>query len=177
MKFMLIFLMLGASLPCFSQSIYDYKVLTITGDTLDLATLKGKKVMIVNTASECGYTPQFKDLEDLYQRYQGNNFVILGFPCNDFGKQDPGSNDSIAAFCKKNYGVTFPMMSKIIVTGNEMHPLYQFLTQKDKNQVMDSFVKWNFQKYLIDSSGKLVSVFPSKTSPLSEEIIHWIEEN
>ena len=131
--------------------------------------------MIVNTASECGYTPQYKDLQELYEKYKSHNFVIIGFPANNFGEQEPGTNDQIATFCKKNYDVTFPMMSKISVKGDDMHPLYQFLTQKKKNGVMDSEVKWNFQKYLINEDGTLEKWISHKTLPTDPDIIHWIE--
>jgi glutathione peroxidase len=160
----------------FSQSggFYEFKVKTLEGETFDFATLKGKKVLIVNTASKCGYTPQYKDLEVLYQKYGGENFVIVGFPANNFMNQEPGSSEEIREFCTKNYGVTFPMMDKISVKGKDMHPLYQWLTLKSKNGVMDSEVKWNFQKYLIDEKGNLVDVLYSKESPVSEKVTSWL---
>ena len=130
--------------------------------------------MIVNTASECGLTPQYKDLEALFEKYKNKNFVIIGFPSNDFGSQEPGTNTEIATFCKKNYGVTFPMMSKIAVKGNGKHPLYQFLTEKAKNGLQDSQVKWNFQKYLINEQGKLIKVIDPQVLPNDESIINWI---
>ncbi len=158
-----------------SQTIYDFKVTDISGNTFDLASLKGKKVMIVNTASKCGLTPQYEQLEALYKKYQNQNFVVIGFPANDFMKQEPGSNEEIESFCQKNYGVTFPMMAKISVKGKEMHPLYNFLTSKSLNKFQDSDVKWNFQKYLIDENGKLVKVINPSTAPNDAEIIQWIE--
>lgn len=157
-----------------SQTIYDFKVTDIDGKEFDLASLKGKKIMIVNTASKCGLTPQYEELEKLYNTYKDSNFVIVGFPSNDFMSQEPGSNDEIKEFCKKNYGVSFPMMSKIDVKGKTMHPLYVFLTEKSKNGVSDNSVKWNFQKYLINEEGKLVKVISPSTKPLSEEIVSWI---
>jgi glutathione peroxidase len=157
-----------------SQTIYDFKVTDIDGNQFDLASLKGKKVMIVNTASKCGFTPQYEDLEKLYEKYKDQNFVIVGFPSNDFMSQEPGSNEEIKEFCKKNYGVSFPMMSKIEVKGKEMHPLYQFLTEKKKNGYSDNSVKWNFQKYLINEEGKLEKVIAPGTKPLSDEITSWI---
>jgi glutathione peroxidase len=157
-----------------SQTIYDFKVIDIEGKEFDLASLKGKKVLIVNTASKCGLTPQYEELEKLYQTYKDQNFVIVGFPSNDFMSQEPGSNEEIKEFCTKNYGVSFPMMGKIEVKGKEMHPLYQFLTEKSKNGYSDNSVKWNFQKYLINEEGKLVKVVAPGTKPLSEEITSWI---
>lgn len=157
-----------------AQNIYDFKVETITGDTLDLATLKGKKVIIVNTASKCGLTPQFEGLEKLHQLHKNKNLVIIGFPSNDFMSQDPGSNEEIAEFCQLNYGVTFPMMAKIVVKGKNQHPLYQYLTQKALNGKDDYDVQWNFQKFLINENGTIDKVIDPKTSPLDEEIIEWI---
>lgn len=159
----------------FSQTIYDFKVTDISGNTFDMASLKGKKVMIVNTASKCGLTPQYTQLEELYKKYSAQDFVIIGFPANNFMKQEPGTNEEIETFCQKNYGVTFPMMSKISVKGDDMAPLYKFLTSKKLNQVEDSEVQWNFQKYLIDENGKLVKVISPKTLPNAPEIIQWIE--
>jgi glutathione peroxidase len=156
------------------KTIYDYKVKTLEGKEYDLSALKGKKVMIVNTASECGYTPQYADLEQLYKEYGSKDFVILGFPANDFGAQEPGTNKQIREFCSKNYGVTFPMMEKITVKGEGIHPLYQYLTRKELNGVMDSEVKWNFQKYLIDEEGRLVDVISTKVKPTDEKVINWI---
>lgn len=158
-----------------TQTIYAFKVTDIHGQEFDFATLKGKKIMIVNTASECGLTPQYEQLQKIYDRYKDQNFVIIGFPANDFMGQEPGSNDEIATFCKANYGVTFPMMGKISVKGKDMAPIYQFLTQKAQNGLEDSDVKWNFQKYLIDTNGKLVKVISPRTLPDDPEVIAWIE--
>ena len=156
-------------------SIYQYSVQDIDGNDFKMSELEGKKVMIVNTASKCGFTPQYEQLEEIYQKYKDDNFTIIGFPANNFMSQEPGSNEEIKEFCSLNYGVTFPMMSKISVKGDDMHPLYQYLTQKDKNGVLDNEVKWNFQKYLINEDGTLAHVFYSKTLPNDEEIIRWIE--
>ncbi|MCE5345036.1 MAG: glutathione peroxidase [Bacteroidales bacterium] len=163
------------SIAGFSQTsgFYDFKVKTLEGDDFDFSSLKGKKVMIVNTASKCGFTPQYKDLEELYEKYN-KELVIIGFPANNFLNQEPGSAADIREFCSRNYGVTFPMMEKISVKGKNMHPLYQWLTAKDKNGVMDSEVKWNFQKYLIDENGKLVDVIYSKEKPGSDKVISWL---
>lgn len=157
-------------------TIYDFTVENIDGEPFNLADLKGKKVMIVNTASKCGFTPQYAELEEIYEKYKDQNFTIIGFPANNFMSQEPGSNEEIKEFCQLNYGVTFPMMSKISVKGNDMHPLFQFLTQKSKNGVSDNEVKWNFQKYLIGEDGTLEHVFYSKTTPDDPEIIAWIAE-
>ena len=159
-----------------NQTIYQFTVEDINGKPFALADLKGKKVMIVNTASKCGLTPQYKELEALYKQYKDRDFIIIGFPANNFLGQEPGSNEQIASFCSINYGVTFPMMSKISVKGKNMHPLYQFLTQKSKNGVEDSKVKWNFQKYLIGRDGKLEKVIDPKTLPSSDEVKQWIEK-
>lgn len=170
-------LFMGVS-TLFSQekTIYDFKVKTIKGDTISLANFEGKKIMIVNTASKCGFTPQYEQLEAIYKKYKDKGFVILGFPSNDFLHQEPGNNKEILAFCKENYGVTFPMMSKIHVKGKEMTPLYEYLTSKNLNGLEDSKVKWNFQKYLIGRDGKLEKIYYSKTVPNDPEIIEWIEE-
>ena len=157
------------------ENIYQFKVKTLEGSDFDFASLKGKKMMIVNTASKCGFTPQYKDLEKLYETYKDTNFVIVGFPANNFGHQEPGTNAEIAEFCEQNYGVTFPMMAKISVKGKDMHPVYQFLTEKAKNGYKDSEVGWNFQKYLIDENGHVVNVIPSKTLPTDKSIVNWIK--
>ena len=158
-----------------TENLYQFKVKTITDEDFDMASLKGKKVMVVNTASKCGLTPQYKDLQALYDTYKDQNFVIVGFPANNFMSQEPGSNKEIAAFCEQNYGVSFPMMSKISVKGDDMHPVYQFLTKKAKNGVEDSEVAWNFQKYLINEKGELVKVIPPKTLPTDASIVSWIK--
>ncbi|SCX91995.1 glutathione peroxidase [Flavobacterium caeni] len=155
-------------------SIHQFQVESINGGTFDFRELAGKKVMIVNTASECGFTPQYKELQALYEKYQGR-LVIIGFPTNDFGGQEPGSNREIANFCEVNYGVSFPMMAKITVKGEQMHPVYQFLTQRAKNGLKNSKVEWNFQKYLLNPKGELVEVLASDVKPNDPQIISWIE--
>jgi len=157
-----------------AQNFYDLEATTIDGVNYKFEQLRGKKVMIVNTASKCGFTPQYEDLEKLYEMYKDSNFVIIGFPSNDFLRQEPGTNEEIKTFCTLNYGVTFPMMSKIHVKGKNKHPVYQWLTQKDKNDILDSKIKWNFQKYIIDENGKLLNVFYSKTKPFDELILRLI---
>ena len=160
--------------PVQTQTIYQFKVTDLYGKEFDFSTLKGKKLLIVNTASECGLTPQYKDLEAIYSKYKDKNFVIIGFPANNFGSQEPGSNEQIAKFCQMNYGVTFPMMSKISVKGKDIHEVYQFLTQKDKNGLQDSQVEWNFQKYLINEDGELIKVLSPRVLPTDSEIVGWI---
>ena len=157
-----------------TKSFYDFKVKDIDGKPFDLSSLKGKKVLVVNTASKCGYTPQYADLEKLYMQYKDKNFVIIGFPANNFNNQEPGTNAEIKNFCTANYGVSFPMMSKISVKGSDMDPLYQWLTEKKLNGVMDSQVGWNFQKYLIDEKGNLVDMVPTKETPFTDKIINWL---
>ena len=157
------------------ETIYQFKVEDLSGDTFDFSTLKGKKILVVNTASECGLTPQYEQLQAIYEKYKDKNFVIVGFPANNFGAQEPGTNQEIATFCQQNYGVSFPMMSKISVKGGDMHPVYQFLTQKAKNGLEDSEVQWNFQKYLINENGELAKVVSPRTLPTDAEIVNWIE--
>lgn len=157
------------------QTIYQFKVKDLEGNEFDFATLKGKKILVVNTASKCGLTPQYKDLEAIYNQYKDKNFVIVGFPANNFGQQEPGSNKEIGEFCSRNYGVTFPMMSKISVKGKDMNEVYQFLTQKAKNGLQDSDVEWNFQKYLINEKGELEKVVPPNVLPTDDEIVNWIK--
>ena len=155
------------------QPLYDFKVPALDGSTIDFSKFKGKKVLIVNTASECGYTPQYADLQKLYEAHK-SNLVIVGFPANNFGGQEPGSNTEIKEFCKKNYGVTFPMAGKVSVKGDDIHPIFKWLTTKSENGVMDAEIKWNFTKFLLDEKGKLIAVFPSKVNPNSEEITKYL---
>lgn len=157
------------------EDIYQFKVKTLTDDDFDFSSLKGKKVLVVNTASKCGLTPQYELLQKLYETHKDDNFTIVGFPANNFGQQEPGTNTEIAEFCEQNYGVSFPMMSKISVKGDDMHPLYQFLTQKNKNGLQNSEVSWNFQKYLIDENGHLIKVLEPKTLPTDDVIVNWIK--
>ncbi|MDR0863895.1 MAG: glutathione peroxidase [Candidatus Symbiothrix sp.] len=157
------------------STIYGFTVKTIAGEDFSLASLKGKKVMIVNVASKCGLTPQYAQLEELYKQYKDDNFVIIGFPANNFGAQEPGSNAEIQEFCTVNYGVTFPMMAKISVKGDDIAPLYRWLTTQAENGVADAEVGWNFQKFLIDEQGHWVKSIAPGDSPQSVEIIDWIE--
>ncbi len=151
------------------KSIYDFKLKTIEGQELSLSMFKGKKILIINCASECGFTPQYKNLQALHEKY-GSKLVLLGFPANNFGGQEPGTSTEIKSFCTKNYGVTFQMMEKISVKGNDMHNLYKFLSTKDLNGTCNDAPNWNFCKYLIDENGKIVKFFSSKVDPLSKEI-------
>ena len=176
-KFAIILSLTVISTVAFSQkSFYDFKIKDIDGKEFNLSSLKGKKVLVVNTASKCGNTPQYKQLEAIYKQYGGDKFTIIGFPANNFFKQEPGTNKEIAEFCEKNYGVTFPMMSKISVKGSDMDPLYKWLTNKSENGVKDSEVKWNFQKYMIDEKGNLVDVVDPKVKPDDDKIVNWIKQ-
>lgn len=157
------------------MSIHEFKVENINGNEFDFSSLEGKKIMVVNTASKCGLTPQYEQLEALYQKYKNQNFEIIGFPSNDFMGQEPGSNEEIIAFCKKNYGVTFPLMSKVKVKGKDKCDIYSFLTTKSKNGLEDNKVQWNFQKYLLDEQGFLVKVLSPRMTPDDPQISTWIE--
>lgn len=157
------------------NSIYDFVVKDLQGNSFNFADLKGKKIMIVNTASKCGLTPQYEQLQEIYTKYKDvHDFVIVGFPSNNFMNQEPGSNDDIEEFCQLNYGVTFPMMEKIEVKGKEQAKIYQFLTHKEFNGYKDSKVKWNFQKYLINRNGQLEKIISPKTKPNDPSVIAWI---
>ena len=158
-----------------TKNLHSFKANTLEGKEFDFASLKGKKVLIVNTASECGYTPQYKDLQALYTKYSSKNFVIIGFPCNDFGGQEPGNGSEIKSFCQKNYGVTFPLAEKIEVKGENAAAIYKWLCSKEQNGVLDAEIKWNFNKFLLDENGKMLAYFPSKTTPDSEEILKYLK--
>lgn len=151
-------------------SVYDIKIKGLDGNEIDLSEFKGKKILIVNVASRCGYTPQYKELQELYDEY-AENLVIIGVPCNQFGGQEPGNSEEIAAFCSTTYNVTFPLTEKVKVKGKDQHALYAWLTQKSKNGSTDSSVKWNFQKYLLDEEGRLIGVFSSNVKPFDSKII------
>lgn len=156
------------------EGFYDLKAETIDGEQFDFSSLKGKRVLIVNTASKCGYTSQYEGLQALYEKYAGEDFTIIGFPSNDFGSQEPGSNEDIVEFCTKNYGVTFTLMAKAPVKGENQQPVYQWLTKKDFNGVDDAKVSWNFNKFLVDENGKWVNHFGSGTKPLDEKITSFV---
>lgn len=159
------------------KSFYDFVVTDIHGNEYDLAQLQGKKVLIVNTASKCGFTPQYEDLEKLYRDYSDKGLVILGFPSNDFAGQEPGNNEEIATFCSTKFDVTFPLMSKIVIKGENKHPLYQWLTQASENGVEDSKVLWNFQKYMIDEHGMLVGHVDPLKKPDCRKIVSWLKKS
>ena len=172
----LILLMLASILSVHNNDdfFHSLKMESIDGQEVDFSQYKGKKVLIVNTASECGYTPQYAQLEELHQQY-GDQVVVLGFPCNDFGGQEPGSEADIAKFCTKNYGVTFQMFTKITVKGPDKPALYDWLETKDKNGWNDQIPSWNFCKYLVDEEGKLIKYWPSQVEPMSDEVIAAIK--
>jgi glutathione peroxidase len=157
-----------------TAAFYNFKMVTLEGDTVDFASFRGKKVLIVNTASKCGYTPQYDELQKFHEKY-GDKVIVLGFPCNQFGGQEPGTHEDIKEFCKKNYGVTFRMFEKINVKGSEKHPLFDWLSNKDKNGWNTKEPGWNFCKYLINEKGELVNFYASGVSPMSEEIIKAIK--
>ena len=152
-----------------STSIYDYTFIDIEGNEVSLSDFKGKKLLIVNVASKCGYTSQYAELQELHEKY-GDQVAIIGFPCDQFGGQEPGSEEEIQSFCQKNYGVEFLMASKIDVKGKDQHPIYVWLTSKEANGVEDSKVMWNFQKYLIDENGNYINHFKSGVKPTDIEI-------
>jgi glutathione peroxidase len=155
-------------------NFHSFTMKTIDGEDISLSSFKGKKVLVVNVASKCGFTPQYEDLQKLYEEYGGDDFTIVGFPANNFLSQEPGTNEEIKEFCTVNYGVSFPMMAKISVKGKNMHPLYEWLTKKENNGVMDARVTWNFQKFMIDEEGKLVDMASPKTKPFDRKITDWI---
>lgn len=175
LKLIVIALLFSVSAMAQSTNFHSFTTKTIDGANQNLADFKGKKVLVVNVASKCGLTPQYKQLQELYDKYKSKSFVIVAFPANNFLSQEPGTNKEIKEFCTSEYGVSFPVMSKISVKGDDMDPIYKWLTQKSLNGKMDSEVKWNFQKYLIDENGNLVDVVFPKESPMSEKIINWIE--
>lgn len=169
----LAFLALLVSSLITASSIYDFKVEGLEGGSIDFSQFKGKKIMIVNTASKCGNTPQYAELEQLYEKYK-DKLVIVGFPANNFGQQEPGSNDEIKEFCTKNYGVTFPMASKVSVKGDDIAPVFKYLTSEAKKLGFEDPIKWNFTKFLLDENGKLITVIHNKTKPMSEEVLKYL---
>lgn len=158
-----------------STSIYDIEIDDINGNPIDLSTFKGKKILFVNVASKCGFTPQYEDLELLHDLY-GNQIVVIGLPCNQFGGQEPGSNEEIVEFCSATYDVSFIMTDKIEVKGENQHPLYSWLTRKELNGKKNSTVKWNFQKYIVDEQGEFVDFYYSVTKPMSNKILQHLSE-
>ena len=174
MKTILSFILMMTTFVLNAQSIHNFKVAGIDGKQINLAAYKGKKILIVNTASKCGYTPQYESLQKVYDQYK-DKLVILGFPCNQFGGQEPGTNEEIVAFCKENYGVNFPLADKIDVKGANIAPIYQWLTQKAKNGVLDANISWNFNKFLLDENGKMLAYFPSNVKPDSDAIAAYLK--
>ena len=170
------FILLISGISSFAQrsNFYSFRTKTIDGKVFDLSSLKGKKILVVNTASKCGNTPQYKDLQELYVKYGGDKFVIIGFPANNFMRQEPGTNAEIKQFCTDEYHVTFPMMQKISVKGDDIDPIYKWLTTKSLNGKMDAEVTWNFQKFMIDEKGNLVDMATPRTKPNDEKIVKWI---
>lgn len=162
-----------ASYFIMATSIYDFKVPGLEGGTIDISQFKGKKIMIVNTASKCGNTPQYSELEQLYKKYK-EKLVIIGFPANNFGGQEPGSKEEISEFCKRNYGVTFPMADKVSVKGDDIAPIFKYLVGEAKQLGVEDPIKWNFTKFLLDENGKLIAVIHNKTKPMSEEVLKYL---
>lgn len=178
MRNLLFFFFLFIWFSSFAQhkTLYDFSAKTIDGNTFDFSTLKGKKVLIVNTATECALSPQLKKLQEIYEEYGGDDFEIIGFPCNDFGGQEPGNDSIINAFCTIKYGITFPIMSKISIKGEDAHPVYKWLTSSEENGVLDAKVTWNFQKFMIDKNGEIVDFVPPIASPKNKRIMEWLME-
>ncbi len=158
-----------------NETFYQFKVKSITGEEIDFSKYKGKKVLIVNVASKCGFTGQYADLQNLSEHYTAN-LVVLGFPCDNFGNQEPGNENEISTFCKKNYGVTFQMFSKVDVKGSNQHPLYKWLSTKNMNGWNEEVPSWNFCKYLVNEKGELIKFYSSSVKPLSEEIVNELNK-
>ncbi|AYO57556.1 glutathione peroxidase [Chryseobacterium sp. 6424] len=154
------------------KSIHDFKVGSLDGNEIDFADFKGKKILIVNTASACGFTPQYADLEEISKKYS-DKVAVVGFPANNFGNQESGTNEEIGAFCQKNYGVTFPMAAKVSVKGDDIAPVFKYLTDKDLNGVKNTTILWNFTKFLLDENGRLIDTFVSTTKPTDEAIVKY----
>lgn len=174
MKLLLSIILMASMTALNAQSIHGFTVKSIDGKDIKMSSFKGKKILIVNTASKCGYTPQYESLEKVYEQYK-DKLVIIGFPCNQFGGQEPGSNQEIVDFCKKNYGVTFPLADKVDVKGENTAAIYQWLTQKSKNGVVDATISWNFNKFLLDENGKMIAYYPSNIKPDSDAILSHLK--
>ncbi|MDH6308468.1 glutathione peroxidase [Dysgonomonas sp. PFB1-18] len=180
MKKLILSIILGmitiSSMAQSNKSIYDFKVKDIDGKDFNFTSLKGKKILVVNVASKCGLTPQYEKLQQLYEKYKDKNFVIVGFPANNFNGQEPGTNEEIKTFCVLNYDVSFPMMSKVDVIGDNKAPIYKWLTEESGNGKIDAEVQWNFQKFMIDENGQLLGFVPPREDPFCDKIISWIEQ-
>jgi glutathione peroxidase len=158
-----------------AKTIYDFKITSLEGGTIDFSQYKGKKILIVNTASKCGFTPQYAGLEKLFEQYK-DKLVIVGFPSDNFGGQEYHDNDSIKSFCQKNYGVTFPLTTRVDVKGDNITPVFKYLCNKSENGVLDATISWNFNKFVIDENGNLLAHFDSKVTPDSEELLKYIKQ-
>jgi glutathione peroxidase len=169
-------LLISIQIMAQKKTLYDFKATTIDGKEFDFSTLKGKKVLIVNIATECSLAPQLKKLQELYEEYGGDDFEIIGFPCNDFGKQEPGDNDAVYDVCTKKYAITFQLMEKISIKGENPHPIYKWLTSSKENGTLDAKVTWNYQKFLVDENGEVVDSTSPISSPKSTRIIEWLME-
>ncbi|MDO9510343.1 MAG: glutathione peroxidase [Bacteroidales bacterium] len=174
MRYIITLILIGMTSSLFSQNFHQFKAENIDGKLIDMASFKGKKLMIVNVASKCGLTPQYADLQKLYEQYKDKNFEIIAFPANNFLSQEPGSNAEIKQFCTGEFNVSFTMMSKISVKGDDIHPIYQWLTEKEKNGKLDAPIKWNFQKFLIDENGNLYDFLSPREKPMSEKVTKWL---
>jgi glutathione peroxidase len=177
-KLNLLIVALLLSIQNFGQkkTLYDFTAKTIDGKEFDFSTLKGKKVLIVNIATECSLAPQLKKLQELYEEYGGDDFEIIGFPCNDFGKQEPGDNEHIHQVCSNKYAITFQIMEKISIKGDNPHPIYKWLTSSEENGTLDARVTWNYQKFIINENGEVVDSFSPISSPKSNRMIEWLME-
>lgn len=174
--YILICFLIISQLAFSQKTLHDFSAQTITGEILDFSTLKGKKVLIVNTATECSLTPQFRKMQELYEEYGGDDFEIVAFPCNDFGSQEPGTNEQINEFCTQKYNVSFTLMEKISIK-EEMHPIYKWLTSSQENGTLDAKVIWNFQKFLVDEDGRVVESLSPITGVQNRRIIEWLQED
>ena len=177
LKLLIISLLVSVQISGQLKTLYDFKANTIDGKEFDFSTLKGKKVLIINTATECSLAPQFKKLQELYEEFGGDDFEIIAFPCNDFGNQEPGNNEEIMEVCKNKYAVTFQMMEKIKIKSDDCHPIYKWLTSSEENGTLQAKVTWNYQKFLVDEEGKVVDSLSPISSPKSKRITEWLMEN
>jgi glutathione peroxidase len=175
-KILVLLALVGTSLMAAEKTVYDFTLNTIDGQPAPLSTYKGKIVLLVNVASKCGYTPQYTALESIYEKYKDRGFVIVGIPANNFGAQEPGTNEEIKTFCSSKYHVTFPMMAKVSVKGSDITPLYQFLTDKSAHPQTGGEIGWNFTKFLVGPDGKVIARFDSKVTPDSPEVTSAIEK-
>jgi glutathione peroxidase len=175
-KILVLLALVGTSLMAAEKTVYDFTLNSIDGQSAPLSAYKGKVVLLVNVASRCGYTPQYTALESIYEKYKDRGFVIVGIPANNFGGQEPGTNEEIKTFCSAKYHVTFPMMAKVSVKGNDITPLYQFLTDKNLFPQTGGDIGWNFTKFLVGPDGKVIARFDSKVTPDSPEVASAIEK-